>query len=302
MTITLTELAAWVLLPGSISIFLLLPFHLAWQLRLYFWPLVDRAELDIANACFRIRLIESAGHVSFTRTGLIERQIVSLACAARSLWRVFPFQLAICFVGAIVAFVVSKVVPLYFGSQVMSLFVPVYRFFLVPVTYLLIGVLMSISFIGISQLFAFCKIEKRPWLDALFSTRYMASLGVMTSLTTVLAIIFCFFDNCIFLDLHRALYLGSLSTPIVIITLPISLSALVIDFFSDCKVHPRHDYLFLSQPIIETSSISAKSDYELQKLIDAADTYRETEIAQWMREELLRRSDSLVQFEDLSVC
>ncbi|MBK7746400.1 MAG: hypothetical protein IPP57_12300 [Candidatus Obscuribacter sp.] len=233
---------------------------------------------------------------------MIERQLVSLACAARSLWRVFPIQLAICFLGAIVAYVVSIVVPMCFESQVVSLFVPVYGFYFVPVTYLLIGVLMSIPFIGISQLFAFCKIEKRAWLDALFSYRYMVCLGVMTSLTIVLAIVLCFFCDWIFFEPHLAHFLVLLSMTIVIMTLPISLSALAIGFFADCKIHANQDYLFLSQSSIETSSISAKSDYELQKLIDAADTYRETEIAQWMREELLRRSDRLVPLEDLSVC
>lgn len=298
MTITPALLLASLLIPGSLSIALLAPFHLAWQLRLYFWPLADRAELDIADTCFRLRLIDSYEQVSFRRTGFMERQLVSLACAARSFWKVLPIQLAICFVGAVIAYLVSIMVPTCFESHVMSLFVPTYRFYLVPVTYLLLGVLASIPFIGVFQLFAFCKIEKSRWLDALFSYRYMACLGVMISLTMVLAIILCFFCDWIFFDMHLAHFLVSLSMTIVIMTLPISLSALVIGFFADCKIHANQDYLFLSQSNIKTSSISAKSDYELQKLIDAADTYRETEIAQWMREELLRRSDSLVLLED----
>ncbi len=302
MTITLIELVAWVFWPGLYSILLFLPFYLAWQLRLYFWPLVDRSDLDFANECFRLRRIEYEGGEEFERTGMLERQRISLVCAVRSLLRVGPIQLAICLVGATVAFVVSKVVSSYFELQVVSLVVPVYRSYLAATAFLLIGVLASIPFIGILQLLAFCKIEKRTWSYTLFTFRYVACMSTISSVVLVLALVFCLIDKWVFLAHQRTLLFVLYSLSFSFVPLLFSGLVLAVEFLLRGKVHANQDYLFLSQSNIKTSSISAKSDYELQKLIDAADTYRETEIAQWMREELLRRSDSLVPLEDLSVC
>lgn len=264
--------------------------------RVFAWPVKDDASLKSTEAACRFMLFDSIDGMKFERPSVLRR---ALTCAQYFANQVVPLQLPVVSVCTLLAVSISILLSgsaslhnLLLDNSMAIVLLKLDVFSVVFAISLVLPILVCWEFILFKQL------EVKSFKATIASWRFVCCVCYLTSLLTVCTFAFYCLLNVRGLEDDSLSLLTSYGLNVSMLPFIAFVYSIRIEgWLSKERLNPA-DREFLMQPVVDTSALTEKSDYELQELIKCANRMGEFAIAQWMGDELLRRSEKLELYDN----
>ncbi|MBK9205242.1 MAG: hypothetical protein IPL73_23015 [Candidatus Obscuribacter sp.] len=278
------------------TLHLLILFGFVWQQRVFAWPVKDYADLNSTEAACRLMLFDTDAGMKFERPNVLRRVVI---CARYFAKQVVPLELPVVSVSTLLAVTISILLAGSASWHDWLLFKSIPVFLVkagkMEVTLALFSVLPILVCL---ELILFKRLESKSIRATIASWRFFGCVSYLTSLVTICTFaVYCLLNvrglEATSLSLLASYGLNMSMLPFIAFVYSIRIGG----WLGKKRLNPA-DREYLMQPVVATSALAQKSDYELQEMIKCANRIGEFAIAQWMGDELLRRSEKLELYDN----